>query len=134
EIVAMQVRAILEAACEVTKAGIDVHPKIMIPLVGHVNELKPTREILEPVAEKVQQEQGVWVDYKFGTMIEVPRAAVTAEEIARVADFFSFGTHDLTQTTFAFSRDDAEGKLLLQYVEEKFLAVSPFQTLCRAVL
>jgi pyruvate,orthophosphate dikinase len=132
EIVEMQVRAIMEAACEVKKAGIDVHPKIMIPLVGHVNELKRTREILEPVAEKVQQEQGVRVDYKFGTMIEIPRAAITADEIAGVAEFFSFGTNDLTQTTFGFSRDDAEGKFLLKYVDEKILPVNPFQTLDRA--
>jgi pyruvate,orthophosphate dikinase len=132
EIVEMQVRAILEAACEVKKAGIDVHPKIMIPLVGHVNELKRTREILQPVAEKVQQEQGVRVDYKFGTMIEIPRAALTADEIGHVAEFFSFGTNDLTQTTFGFSRDDAEGKFLLKYVEEKILPVNPFQTLDRA--
>jgi pyruvate,orthophosphate dikinase len=132
EIVEMQVRAILEAACEVKKAGIDVHPKIMIPLVGHVNELKRTREILQPIAEQVQQEQGVRVDYKFGTMIEIPRAALTADEIGPVADFFSFGTNDLTQTTFGFSRDDAEGKFLLKYVEEKILPVNPFQTLDRA--
>jgi pyruvate, orthophosphate dikinase len=132
EIVEMQVRAILEAACEVKKAGIDVHPKIMIPLVGHVNELKRTREILEPVAEQVQQEQGVRVDYKFGTMIEIPRAALTADEIAGTAEFFSFGTNDLTQTTFGFSRDDAEGKFLLKYVEEKILPVNPFQTLDRS--
>src|SRR5205085_118737 len=129
EIVEMQVRAIIEAACEVKKAGIDVHPKIMIPLVGHVNELKRTREILEPIAEQVQKEQGVRVDYKFGTMIEIPRAALTANEIAGVAEFFSFGTNDLTQTTFGFSRDDAEGKFLLKYVEEKILPVNPFQTL-----
>jgi pyruvate,orthophosphate dikinase len=129
EIIEMQVRAIMEAACEVKKAGIDVHPKIMIPLVGHVNELKRTREILEPVVEQVQQEQGVRVDYKFGTMIEIPRAALTADEIAEVAEFFSFGTNDLTQTTFGFSRDDAEGKFLLKYVDEKILPVNPFQTL-----
>jgi pyruvate, orthophosphate dikinase len=125
------VRAIMEAACEVKKAGVDVHPKIMIPLVGHVNELKRTREILEPVAEQVQKEQGIRVDYKFGTMIEIPRAALTADEIAGVAEFFSFGTNDLTQTTFGFSRDDAEGKFLLKYVEEKILPVNPFQTLDR---
>jgi pyruvate, orthophosphate dikinase len=132
EIIEMQVRAILEAACEVKKSGIDVHPKIMIPLVGHVNELQRTREILEPVAKKVQEEQGVQVDYKFGTMIEIPRAALTADEIAGVAEFFSFGTNDLTQTTFGFSRDDAEGKFLLKYVEEKILPVNPFQTLDRS--
>jgi len=131
EIIEMQVRAIMEAACECKKAGIDVHPKIMIPLVGHINELKVTRDYLEPVAKKVQEEQGITVDYKFGTMIEIPRAALTAGEIAEVAEFFSFGTNDLTQTTFGFSRDDAEGKFLLKYVEDKILPVNPFQTLDR---
>jgi pyruvate,orthophosphate dikinase len=132
EIIEMQVRAIIEAACVVKKAGVNVQPKIMIPLVGHVNELSRTREVLEPVAKKVQEEQGVQVDYKFGTMIEIPRAALTADEIAGVADFFSFGTNDLTQTTFGYSRDDAEGKFLLKYVEEKILPVNPFQTLDRS--
>jgi pyruvate,orthophosphate dikinase len=132
EIIEMQVRAILEAACTVKNSGVNVQPKIMIPLVGHVNELSRTREILEPIARKVQEEQGVTVDYKFGTMIEIPRAALTADEIARVADFFSFGTNDLTQTTFGYSRDDAEGKFLLRYVEEKILPVNPFQTLDRS--
>ncbi|MCC6442526.1 MAG: pyruvate, phosphate dikinase [Armatimonadetes bacterium] len=130
-IIEMQVRAILEAACECKKAGIDVHPKIMIPLIGHVNELKATRSYLEPVAKQVQKEQGITVDYKFGTMIEIPRAALTADEVAREAEFFSFGTNDLTQTTFGYSRDDAEGKFLLKYVEDKVLPVNPFQTLDR---
>jgi pyruvate,orthophosphate dikinase len=125
----MQVRAILEAACRAKKDGIAVKPKIMIPLVGHVNELKRTREILEPIARKVQDEQGVQVEYQFGTMIEIPRAALTADEIAKEAQFFSFGTNDLTQTTFGYSRDDAEGRFLLKYVEEKILPVNPFQTL-----
>jgi pyruvate,orthophosphate dikinase len=131
-IVRMQVRAILEAAAEVAAEGVDVHPEIMIPLVGHVNELKVTREELEPVAAAVEKERGVKLDYKFGTMIEVPRAALTADEIAEQAEFFSFGTNDLTQTTFAISRDDAEGKFLLQYVEKKILPVNPFQVLDRA--
>jgi pyruvate,orthophosphate dikinase len=131
EIVEMQTRAILEAACRCTKKGVDVHVKIMIPLVGHVNELKVVRDRLEPVAKKVMEEQGLAVDYKFGTMIEIPRAALTAGEIATVAEFFSFGTNDLTQTTFGFSRDDAEGKFLLKYVEDKILPVNPFQTLDR---
>jgi pyruvate, orthophosphate dikinase len=108
---------------------VNVQPKIMIPLVGHVNELSRTRDVLEPIAKTVQEEQGVQVDYKFGTMIEIPRAALTADEIAGVADFFSFGTNDLTQTTFGYSRDDAEGKFLLKYVEEKILPINPFQTL-----
>ena len=101
----------------------------MIPLVGHVNELKLVRDQLESVAEEIQEAKGVRVHYKFGTMIEVPRAALTADEIARHADFFSFGTNDLTQTTFGYSRDDAEGKFLLKYVERNILESNPFQTL-----
>jgi pyruvate,orthophosphate dikinase len=130
-IVRMQVRAILEAAIEVASEGGDPHPEIMIPLVGHVNELKVTRDELEAEAQRVQQAHGRKVDYKFGTMIEVPRAALTADEIARFAEFFSFGTNDLTQTTFGISRDDAEGKFLLEYVEKKILPVNPFQVLDR---
>ncbi len=129
EIVEMQTRAIIEAACDCKKKGLDVHPKIMIPLVGHINELKFIRERLEPVAQQVMKEKGVKVDYKFGTMIEIPRAALTADQIATEASFFSFGTNDLTQMTFGFSRDDAEGKFLLQYVEGKILPENPFQTL-----
>ena len=130
-IVRMQVRAILEAAIEVAGEGGDPHPEIMIPLVGHVNELKVTRDELEAEAQRVQQAHNRKVDYKFGTMIEVPRAALTADEIARFAEFFSFGTNDLTQTTFGISRDDAEGKFLLEYVEKKILPVNPFQVLDR---
>jgi len=130
-IVRMQVRAILEAAAEVAAEGVEVHPEIMIPLVGHVNELKVTRDELEPVAAQVMKERGRKIPYKFGTMIEVPRAALTADEIAQYAEFFSFGTNDLTQTTFGISRDDAEGKFLLQYVEKKILPVNPFQALDR---
>lgn len=129
EINEMQVRAIMEAACKVKKEGIDVKPKIMIPLVGHVNELKVVREQLEAVAKKVMEEQGIEIDYKFGTMIEIPRAALTAGEIAQIAEFFSFGTNDLTQTVFGYSRDDAEGKFLLQYLEKGVLSENPFQTL-----
>jgi pyruvate,orthophosphate dikinase len=141
EINVMQTRAILEAAIELTKAGKKVYPKIMIPLVGHVNELKEVRRQLEEVAKQVTQEAGIAMDYKFGTMIELPRAALTAGQIAEVADFFSFGTNDLTQTTFGISRDDAEGKFLLKYVDGlqepglkervKILPVNPFQTLDR---
>ncbi|UCH33045.1 MAG: pyruvate, phosphate dikinase [Armatimonadota bacterium] len=131
EIVEMQTRAIMEAACLCKKRKVDVHVKIMIPLVGHVNELKFVRERLEPVAKQVMKEQGVNIDYKFGTMIEVPRAAITAGEIAEIAEFFSFGTNDLTQTAFGYSRDDAEGKFLLKYVEDRILPVNPFQTLDR---
>jgi pyruvate,orthophosphate dikinase len=101
----------------------------MIPLVGHVNELKTARDQLEKVARTVMQEQGVEVEYKFGTMIEVPRAALTADEIAKHAQFFSFGTNDLTQMTFAFSRDDAEGKILVPYLEDGILTVNPFQSI-----
>jgi len=129
EIVEMQTRAIIEAACRCQKRGIDVHVKIMIPLVGHVNELSWIRERLEPVAQDVMDKKGVKVDYKFGTMIEIPRAALTADEIATEAEFFSFGTNDLTQTCFGYSRDDAEGKFLLRYVEDKILPENPFQTL-----
>jgi len=125
----MQVRAILEAACELKREGIDARPEIMIPLVGHVNELERVRGQLEATAKSVTSEQGIEVHYKFGTMIEVPRAALTADEIARSAEFFSFGTNDLTQMTFAFSRDDAEGKFLGRYLEDKILAENPFQSI-----
>ncbi|HEY7588104.1 MAG TPA: pyruvate, phosphate dikinase [Thermoplasmata archaeon] len=131
EITEMQVRAIFEAACTLKKEGVDVHPEVMIPLVGHVNELKDQRDALEGEAKKVMEREGLTVDYKFGTMIEIPRAALTADEIARYAEFFSFGTNDLTQTTFGFSRDDAEGKFLLDYVERKVLPQNPFQSLDR---
>jgi len=129
EIVEMQTRAIIEAACQCQKRGIDVHVKIMVPLVGHVNELSWIRERLEPVAKEVLKQKGAKIDYKIGTMIEIPRAALTADEIAAFAEFFSFGTNDLTQTCFGYSRDDAEGKFLLRYVEDKILPDNPFQTL-----
>jgi pyruvate,orthophosphate dikinase len=103
----------------------------MIPLVSHVNELTRIRTQLEQVAAEVQQQAGTSVPYKFGTMIELPRAALVADQIATAAEFFSFGTNDLTQTTFGFSRDDAEGKFLLRYVEEKILPINPFQELDR---
>lgn len=125
----MQVRAIFEAACELKKEGYNPKPEVMIPLVGHVNELKVVREQLEAVAKKVMEEQGITIDYKFGTMIEVPRAALTAGEIAEYAQFFSFGTNDLTQMTFGYSRDDAEGKFLFVYLEKGILPNDPFQTL-----
>ena len=127
----MQTRAIIEAACNVAKEGGDVHPEIMIPLVSHINELKLEREKLEKVARQVMAEQGIEIDYKFGTMIEVPRAALTADEIAQYAQFFSFGTNDLTQMTYGISRDDAEGKFLLQYVDRGILPTNPFQVLDR---
>ncbi|HLE45461.1 MAG TPA: putative PEP-binding protein, partial [Thermoplasmata archaeon] len=128
----MQVRAVFEAACGLKKAGKDPHPEIMIPLVGHVNELKVEREKLERVAKQVMEEQEIRVDYKFGTMIEVPRGALTADEIAAHAEFFSFGTNDLTQMTFGYSRDDAEGKFLMAYVARGILPANPFQTLDRS--
>ena len=129
DFVKMQTRAILNAAIAVKRAGGDPHPEIMIPLVGHVNELKRTRELLDGEAEAVVAAAGTTVDFKFGTMIEIPRACWVADEIAGYAEFFSFGTNDLTQLTFGYSRDDAEGGFLLQYVEEKILPDNPFQTL-----
>ena len=130
-IYAMQVRAILSAASELAKNGVDVRPEIMIPLVGHVNELKMVRDQLEQVAAEIKQETGQDLHYKFGTMIELPRAALTADEIAEHAEFFSYGTNDLTQTTFGYSRDDAESKFLLPYMEQGILPENPFQTLDR---
>ena len=129
EINEMQVRAIFTAACDLKKEGLDVKPEVMIPLVGHVNELKTVQCLLERVACEVMEEKGVKVDYKFGTMIEIPRAALTANEIAEYAEFFSFGTNDLTQMTFGYSRDDAEGKFLKRYVEQKILPRNPFESL-----
>jgi len=134
DFVKVQTRAILNAQIKVKQAGGNPIAKIMIPLVGHVNELARTRELLEAEAVAVESKAGVEVDYKFGTMIEVPRGALTADEIAREASFFSFGTNDLTQMTFGFSRDDAEGGFLLKYVEDKILPVNPFQTLDDAIV
>jgi pyruvate,orthophosphate dikinase len=133
----MQVQAIFEAAIAVKGEGIDVLPEIMIPLVGHVNELKYGRLQLEAVAKSVMEKAKVEVAYKFGTMIEIPRACVTADEIAEFAQFFSFGTNDLTQMTFGYSRDDAEGKFLQRYldgvefdgVKHKVLSANPFEVL-----
>ncbi|MEA2575061.1 MAG: pyruvate, orthophosphate dikinase [Chloroflexia bacterium] len=127
----MQVRAILQASLQLLNEGLESHPEIMIPLVGHVNELKVVRDLLEKVARDVVGQAGREVPYKFGTMIEVPRAALTAGQIAEYAEFFSFGTNDLTQTTYGYSRDDAEGKFLLQYVEREVLPENPFQVLDR---
>jgi pyruvate,orthophosphate dikinase len=129
EITQMQVRAIFEAACNQAKEGIDVHPEIMIPLTGHHNELRVANDLLVPVAEQVMKEKGIEIDYKFGTMIEIPRAAVTADQVAEYAEFFSFGTNDLTQMTFGYSRDDAERNFLLHYVEYGILPTNPFQAL-----
>jgi pyruvate,orthophosphate dikinase len=131
EIVEMQVRAIFEAAADEAKKGVVVKPEVMIPLTGTVKELEWIQPRLERIAKAVMSEKGVTFDYKFGTMIEIPRAAVTAAEIARVAEFFSFGTNDLTQMTFGYSRDDAERNFLIKYVEEGILPKNPFQTLDR---
>ena len=128
-IVGMQVRAIFEAACNIAQKGITVHPEVMIPLAGHVNELNTIQPQLESIAKEVMAAKGIEVAYKFGTMIEIPRAALTASEIAEVAEFFSFGTNDLTQMTFGYSRDDAEGSFLMQYVEDEILPENPFQSI-----
>ena len=128
----MQVQAIMEAAVEVKKAGVDVHPEIMIPLTSHINEMKAEHEKLKKVAEKVLKEGDMEnLKYKIGTMIEIPRAALTADEIAESAEFFSFGTNDLTQMTFGISRDDAEGKFLLNFVDRGLLPSNPFQVIDR---
>ncbi|MGQ9897390.1 MAG: pyruvate, phosphate dikinase [Acidobacteriota bacterium] len=130
EITEMQVRAIFEAAAEVIQRGIKVLPEVMVPLVGDVNELRAQESIIRRVADEIQQATGVTITYLVGTMIELPRAALTAHKIATVAEFFSFGTNDLTQTTFGFSRDDA-GRFLPMYVERKILPDDPFQVLDR---
>jgi pyruvate, orthophosphate dikinase len=121
----MQVRAILEAGCRLTKKGVKVYPEIMVPLISHVNEFKFVRELILEVAEEVTRKTGVDLNYKIGTMIELPRAALTADEIAVEADFFSFGTNDLTQTAFGLSRDDS-GSFLDEYLEKGLLSHDPF--------
>jgi pyruvate,orthophosphate dikinase len=123
------VEAIISAAAALVRQGLTVHPEIMIPLTVHVEELARLRQDLTAVAARLQERLGVAVPYKFGTMIETPRAALTAGELAREGEFFSFGTNDLTQMTYGFSRDDAEGKFLRQYVEEGVLPSDPFATL-----
>jgi pyruvate, orthophosphate dikinase len=129
EIYAMQVRAIARATAELKKRGLDPKPEIMIPLVSVVSELETLRAETETVIAEVVAATGVALDIPIGTMIELPRAAVTADEIGKVADFFSFGTNDLTQTTFGFSRDDIEAKFLPKYLERKILARNPFETI-----
>ncbi len=131
DITKMQVRAIFEAACDAALKGIVVHPEIMIPLTGHVNELAVSQSELEAVAKQVMAEKNIQIDYKFGTMIEIPRAALTSSEIARYAQFYSFGTNDLTQMTYGYSRDDAERRFLTKYVENGILPSNPFQELDR---
>lgn len=129
DIYGMQVRAICEAACELKKEGYNPIPEIMIPVVSHVNELIEIRAYTQKVAEEVMSEQGVRIDYLFGTMIELPRAALTADEIAKEVDFFSYGTNDLTQTTYGFSRDDIEEKFLPVYIDKRILTENPFAVL-----
>jgi len=129
EIPEMQVRAIFEAATELVKDGVAVHPEVMIPLVSHINELREMKKVAVKTADEVISAAGVELEYTVGTMIELPRACVTADEIAEEAEFFSFGTNDLTQTTFGFSRDDAEGKFLAHYLDDEVLEKNPFQVL-----
>jgi len=128
QIVEMQTRAILEGAIEASKSGIKALPEIMIPLVGHVNELKWIREKLDVFAAEIVKKAGQPIDFKFGTMIEIPRAALTADQIAEHSEFFSFGTNDLTQMTFGFSRDDSD-RFLKPYVEQKILPGDPFESI-----
>ncbi|MCD5391136.1 pyruvate, phosphate dikinase [candidate division NPL-UPA2 bacterium] len=128
EITRMQARAIIEAACELAGKGVKVYPEIMIPLIGTREELANQKRVVDKVAQEVMKEYGIKVNYLVGTMIEIPRASLTADEIAEVADFFSFGTNDLTQMTFGFSRDDA-GKFLPDYIENAILTQDPFQTI-----
>jgi pyruvate,orthophosphate dikinase len=128
EITEMQARAIFEAACELTKEGEKVRPEIMVPLVGHVAELANQKEIITRVADEVMNKYGVKVDYLIGTMIEIPRGAITADEVAREAEFFSFGTNDLTQTTYGVSRDDG-GKFLNYYLSKGIWKDDPFETI-----
>jgi pyruvate,orthophosphate dikinase len=131
EIVEMQVRAIFEAAADCTLRGIKVKPEVMIPLTGTVKELEWIQPRLERIAKAVMGEKNIKFEYKFGTMIEIPRAAVTAGEVAQRAEFFSFGTNDLTQMTYGYSRDDAERNFLITYQEQGILEKNPFQTLDR---
>ncbi len=131
EIVEMQVRAIFEAAADVKLRGFEPKPEVMIPLTGTIKELEWIQPRLERIAKAVMQEKGVEFEYKFGTMIEIPRAGLTADQIAGVAEFFSFGTNDLTQFTFGYSRDDAERNFLVTYVEQGILPKNPFQTIDR---
>jgi len=126
----MQVEAIFRAAAKLKKEGLNPKPEVMIPLVGHVNEMRIMRERVVEIARKVMAEEGVEIHFKVGTMVEVPRAAITADEIAREAEFFSFGTNDLTQMTFGYSRDDA-GKFIREYLERRILPEDPFETLDR---
>ncbi|MCD6540904.1 pyruvate, phosphate dikinase, partial [Candidatus Bipolaricaulota bacterium] len=128
DIYEMQTEAIFRAACRLKKRGKDPYPKVMIPLVAHVNEMREMRQMVDRVAKRVMEEEGIEVRYQVGTMIEVPRAALTADEVAKEAQFFSFGTNDLTQMTFGFSRDDV-AKFIGEYIAKKILPDDPFATL-----
>ena len=128
EITAMQTRAILSAACELKKEGKDPRPEIMVPLIGTLHEFEPQKEIIEKTAKEVFAEYGIEIEFEIGTMIEIPRAALTADRIAEQAQYFSFGTNDLTQMTFGYSRDDI-ASFLPVYLEKKILKVDPFQVL-----
>jgi pyruvate, orthophosphate dikinase len=128
-LVRMQVRALFEAACQCSREGVRVFPKVMIPLIAHSNELRVEKETLEAEARAVMKEQGLEVAYQFGTMIEIPRAALIADQLAQDAEFFSFGTNDLTQTTYGISRDDAETGFLSEYLRKRILPENPFATL-----
>ena len=129
ELTRMQARAILEGALQCKREGIDVHPEVMVPLTSHRNELVIQREVVEAEARAVMEEQNLEIDFKLGTMIEIPRAALTAGELAEVAEFFSVGTNDLTQTTFGISRDDAESSFLMNYIKSGILPADPFATI-----
>ncbi len=131
EIYEMQVRAIYQATADLLERGVDARPEVMIPLVGHAAELKILKDMVERVAREVMEERGVEIPCVVGTMIEIPRACLTADEVAEEAEFFSFGTNDLTQTTFGFSRDDAEAKFLHHYLHQKILEENPFAVLDR---
>jgi pyruvate,orthophosphate dikinase len=129
ELIRMQVRAIFEAACAVQKEGLSPRPEIMVPLTSHANELRVEHKALDEEARAVMDREGVEVPYRFGTMIEIPRAALTAGQLAAEAEFFSFGTNDLTQTTFGISRDDAERAFLVEYLNRGILPENPFDHL-----
>ncbi len=128
EIAEMQVKAIFEAACELVKQGVKVMPEVMIPLIGTVKEFTILKELAKSKADEIIKSHGVELDYKIGTMIEIPRACIIADQIAKEAEFFSFGTNDLTQMTFGFSRDDV-GKFVPEYIEKGILEKDPFQVL-----
>ena len=125
----MQIRALVSAAAELKKQGLDPRPEIMVPLVGSITELGLIRDRAEKVIAEIFEAAGVTLDIPIGCMIELPRAAITAESLAKEADFFSFGTNDLTQTTWGFSRDDCEGVFFPEYIEEGVFGTSPFETI-----